>query len=131
MLILDLLPDTLAVCRLAADRKVPDWAWQGGFASVTRTDDELSIVCASDAVPDGVAHTPGWRAFKVRGPLDFGLVGILAGLSGVLAEAEVSIFALSTHDTDYILVRAHQLDQAVAALEGAGYRVEEGVRRNS
>jgi hypothetical protein len=123
MLALDILPDELAVCRLAADDPVPDWARSRGFTSVTRTEDELSVVCSANAVPDGITHTPGWRALAVRGPLDFGLVGILAGLSTVLAEAEVSIFAISTHDTDYVLVRAHQLDQAVAALEAAGYRV--------
>jgi len=70
------------------------------------------------------AQGGGWRALELRGPLDFDLVGILADLSATLADAGVSIFAISTHDTDYVLVRAHQLDQGVTALEAAGYRVE-------
>lgn len=121
---LELLGDELAVCRLPVDAAVPNWAWSGELTSITSTDDELSLVCSADEVPEDVTHTPGWRAFKIRGPLDFGLVGILAGLSTVLADAEVSIFAISTYDTDYVLVRAHQLEQAIAALESAGYGVE-------
>jgi hypothetical protein len=81
------------------------------------------LVCAADPVPGDITYTADWRAFKVRGPLDFGLVGILAGISGVLADAEVSIFAISTHDTDYILVRGAQLEAAVTALRAAGYEV--------
>ena len=122
-LILDLLSDELAVCRLPVDVPVPNWVWAGGLTSITSTDDELSVVCAAEPVPDDVQHTAGWRAFKVRGHLDFGLVGILAGLSLTLADARVSIFAISTYDTDYILVRDVQLDQAVTTLESAGYRV--------
>lgn len=122
-LTLDLLADELAVCRLPVDAAVPNWAWSGGLVSITGTDDELSLVCAADAVPYDIDHTAGWRAFKVRGPLDFDLVGVLAGLSTALADAGVSIFAISTYDTDYVLVRAEQLDTAVVALEGAGYGV--------
>jgi hypothetical protein len=123
-LTLEILSGELAVCRLPVGSPVPDWAWIGELTSITVTDVELSIVCAADGVPDDITHTAGWRAFKVRGPLDFALVGILAGLSRALAEAGVSIFAVSTHDTDHILVRESQLDNAVAALTGAGYRVE-------
>jgi len=123
-LTLDLLSDELAVCRLPLDAAVPNWAWSGELTSITSTDDELSVVCCADPVPDDIRHTAGWRAFKVRGPLDFGLVGILARLSSTLADAGVSIFAISTYDTDYVLVRAPQLDEAIAALESAGYGVE-------
>ncbi len=104
-LTLDLLDDELAVCRLPIGAPVPNWAWSGELTSITCTDDEMSVVCAAEPVPGDVTHTAGWRAFKVRGPLDFGLVGILAGISGALADAGVSIFAISTYDTDYILVR--------------------------
>ncbi len=120
---LDLLQDELAVCRLPVDAAVPNWAWSGELTSITSTDEELSLVCAADPVPPEVTHTAGWRAVKVRGPLDFSLVGILAGISGVLAEAEISIFAISTYDTDYILVRGTDLDAAVTALRTAGYVV--------
>jgi len=123
ILTLDLLSDELVVCRLPVDVAVPNWAWSGELTSITSTDDELSVVCAADPVPDDVQHAAGWRAFKVRGPLDFGLVGILAGLSSTLAESGVSIFAISTYDTDYILVQGEQLEAAVEALDGAGYRV--------
>jgi len=122
-LILDLLPDELAVCRLPVDALVPNWAWAGALTSITSSDDELSVVCAADPVPADIEHTAHWRALKVRGPLDFSLVGILAGLSGTLADAGVSIFAISTHDTDFVLVRDEKLDQAVKALESTGYRV--------
>ena len=124
-LILDLLSDELAVCRLPVDAAVPNWAWSGELTSITCSDDELSVVCVADPVPDDVQHTAGWRAFKVRGPLDFGLVGILAGLSSTLAKAEIPIFAISTSDTDYLLVRNEQLEAAVDALTAAGYRVRE------
>ena len=122
-LALEILSDELAVCRLPIDAAVPNWAWSGELTSITGSDDELSLVCAADAVPADVKNTAGWRALKVRGPLDFELVGILAGLSAVLAGAEVPIFAISTYNTDYILVPGSQLDAAVAGLEGAGYCV--------
>jgi hypothetical protein len=122
-LTLDLLSDELAVCRLPVDAAVPNWAWAGELTSITTTDDELSVVCGTEPVPDDVQHTAGWRALKVRGPLDFGLVGVLAGLSSTLADAGVSIFAISTYDTDYVLVRDEKLDTAVAALRAAGYFV--------
>ena len=123
-LTLDFLHDEFAVCRLPVDAAVPNWAWAGELTSITSTDDELSVVCIADPVPVDVEHTPGWRALKVRGPLDFSLVGILAGLSGILADAGVSIFAISTYDTDYILVRGEQLETAVEALKAAGHEVE-------
>lgn len=123
ILTLDILHDEFAVCRLPIDAPVPNWAWSGELTSVTSTDDELSLVCAADPVPGDITCTADWRALKVRGPLDFGLVGILAGISGVLADAEVSIFAISTHDTDYILVRGAQIEAAVTALRAAGYEV--------
>ncbi len=120
---LDLLQDELAVCRLPVDAAVPNWAWSGELTSITSTDEELSLVCAADPVPDDVTHTAGWRALKVRGPLDFSLVGILAGISGTLADAGVSIFAISTYDTDYILVRGAEIEAAVTTLRTAGYEV--------
>lgn len=123
-LTLSLLPDTLAVCRLAPDADVPAWAWAGEPASVTRTRDELSIVCRADAVPRDVRTEGGWRCLKVEGPLDFAWTGILAALTAPLAAAGVSLFAVSTYDTDYLLVKAENLDRAAEALRGAGHRVE-------
>jgi len=123
ILTIEILSDELAVCRLPVDAAVPNWVWTGEFTSITCTDDELSLVCAADSVPDGVRHTPGWRALRIRGPLDFSLVGILAGISGVLAGAAISIFAISSYDTDTILIRCEQLESAVDALCTAGYDV--------
>lgn len=122
---LDLVAARLAICRLAADAGVPDWVALDtpGPVSVTRTADELSVVLPQDRVPDGVAAERGWRAMAVRGPLDFSLVGILAGLTAPLARAGVPVFALSTHDTDWLLVREPDLAAAIAALEAAGHRV--------
>ncbi|WP_412062398.1 ACT domain-containing protein [Rubrivirga sp. IMCC45206] len=122
---LDLVPGRLAVGRLAPDAPVSDWMTTGAVSSVTRTAAELSVVCAEAAVPPDVVAERGWRALTVRGPLDFALTGILAGLAAPLAQAGVSIFALSTYDTDVLLVRDRQLAQAVAALRAAGHEVEE------
>ena len=122
-LTLTLLDDALAVCRLAADAEVPTWAWSGEPASVTRTRDELSIVCRADAVPAGVQCESGWRCLKVQGPLDFGLTGILASLAVPLAAARIPVFAISTYDTDYLMVKAENLARTIEALRAAGHRV--------
>jgi len=122
---LQVLPETYAVCRLELTAALPDWALAGSFFSVTRTHDELSIVCSQSSVPAGVTCEPDWRGLKVIGPLDFALIGILAGLAGALAGAGVSLFALSTYDTDYLLVRAKDLPLAVQALAAAGHLVDE------
>lgn len=118
------LPASLAVCRLAANQPVPAWAAGPGLVSVTRTADELSIVAPQERVPDGVMAQRDFRALRVAGSLDFGAVGVLASLAGPLADAGVSIFSISTYDTDYILVRQSDLDRAIAALESAGHTVE-------
>lgn len=114
---LSLLDDRLAVCRLAPDAALPSWlAWRGDLVSVTRTGKELSVVCPQGAVPSDVAAERDWRAFEVEGPLDFALTGVLAGLATPLAEAGIGIFVLSTYDTDYLLVRAADLQRAQAVL---------------
>lgn len=118
-----LLEGRFAVCRLAAGDEVPAWAAGGAFTSVTRTRNELSVVCAEGAAPEGTRCEGGWRILQVEGPLEFGLTGILASVAEPLAEAGVSIFALSTFDTDYVMVKEERVDQAVAALTAAGHRV--------
>ena len=120
-------PTPLAVVRLPADSPLPAWAdLAAPFASVTRTRDELSIVVPADRVPaDGSARVEGpFVSFRVRGQLDFVQVGVLAALAGPLAAAGVSIFALATFDTDYVLVPAGALAAARAALTAAGHRIE-------
>ncbi len=119
-----LLPDVVAVCRLAANEAVPGWGVNGRFWSVTRTAVELSVVCAEALVPEGVRVERGWRVLKVVGPLDFSLTGILASLAQPLADAGVPIFALSTFDTDYVLVKQEKVETAVSVLRQCGHMVE-------
>jgi hypothetical protein len=122
---LAILPQRLAICRLAGGARLPAWAQRGAaFLSVTRTPDELSIVIDQDAVPDELECLRGYRAFRVAGTMDPNLVGILASLTGPLATAGVPIFAVSTHDTDFLLVREIDLERATRALHTAGHRTQ-------
>lgn len=116
-------PARLAVARLAPEEPLPEWA-RGGFVSVTRTAAELSIVCAETLVPADVAHERGRIALGIAGTIPMSSIGILAALCGVLAEARVPVFALSTYDTDWLLVPAERFEAASAALREAGHRVE-------
>ena len=119
---LQLLKEPLTVCRLASAAGV-DWARD--FTFLSRTDEELSLVCPTDAVPESALQEEhGWRALRAAGVLDFSLVGILARLTGVLAGEGISLFAISTYNTDYLLVKAERLKEALAALRQAGYTVE-------
>ena len=111
------------MCRLPPDAAIPAWAAGGTFSSITRTPDELSIVCEERLAPDDGKSEGGWRALQVAGPLDFALVGILAAIAAPLAEAGVSIFAVSTFDTDYVLVKESNLARAIDALRDAGHEV--------
>jgi len=120
---LTLLPERFAISRLAADAPVPDWATQGPFYSVTRTADELSIVTELSRVPTGVQSQCGWRILKVHGPFVLSEIGVLVALAAPLAEAKVSLFAVSTFDTDYLLVASETLPAAIAALERAGHTI--------
>ena len=122
---LSVLPGSFAMVRLAADAPLPPWATQGGFFSVTRTSDELSVVCLAGQVPRGVSAETGWRALKVKGPFALSEIGVLAGLAAPLAKANVSLFAISTFDTDYLLVSEKQLHGAIVALRSAGHRIAE------
>ena len=121
---LKLLRETYAVCRLNINEEIPTWALKGDFFSVTKTEDELSIVCLQDKIDNDVKCEKDWRVLKVEGPLDFSLIGILANISKVLADVKVSIFAISTYDTDYILLKDKDLDVAIEALEKNDYIVK-------
>ena len=119
-----LLPEVLAICRLETTASIPDWATLGRFWSITRTEEELSVVCPEAHVPQGVKRETGWRALKVEGPLDFSLTGILTSLTAPLAKEKVSVFAISTYDTDYLLVKEEQLEKAIQALGEEGYEIK-------
>lgn len=122
-LTLTLLPARYAVAQLPADAALPAWWPTAGMRHAGWTDDELSLVCEEHHVPEDVRCQRGWRMFKLQGPFDFALTGILKAVLDPLAAAGVGIFALSTYDTDYVLVQAHQLDEACGALSSAGHRI--------
>ncbi len=123
MLKLKTLPFALTVCKPAFAEQI-DPAMD--FYFLGRTDEEISLVCRTEDTPaETLAREDGWRAFRIEGTLDFSLVGILSKLSAILAENGIGIFAVSTFNTDYILVKAENLDRALAALAAAGYGVEE------
>jgi hypothetical protein len=120
---LALLLDTLAVCRLSPSADIPQWALQNKtLLSITYTSDELSLVCLEEMVPGGVQYERSWRAIKVQGPLDFSLTGILVALAAPLAAVHIPIFALSTFDTDYLLLQEEYLSQAKTVLEQNGHQ---------
>jgi len=123
MLTLSVLPERLGICRLAPDEVLPVWVTESSFFSITRTLDELSVVCAEPVIPEGITSEKGWRCLKVHGPLDFSLTGILSSLLHPLAKANISVFALSTYDTDYVLVKAIDLERAKAVLLEEGIKV--------
>ena len=121
-LTLRLLPGTFAVCRLPPEAPDPEWA-RGVFVSVTRTREELSVVCEENCVPQGVHRQGDYACLVVAGPLDFALTGVMASLAGPLAEAGISIFPLGTYDTDYVFVRRNETLRAIAALQEVGHEV--------
>ena len=130
-LTLDVLAEPLSVLRFSADEDVPEWALRGGaFGSVTRTADELSVVCAtsripSTAAPASLAREDGWRALRVVGPFAFTEVGVLLQVAAPLAAARISILAMATFDTDYVLVQESQLARAIVQLRAAGHTVRD------
>ena len=118
---LTVLHGTLAVCRLPASDRIPSWALElhEGFVSITRTPDELSIVCPQEAVPPDTTVEEGFRALMVPGPIPFEQTGVLARIATPLAAAGIPIFAIATYDTDYVLVREADLDRALVSLVGS------------
>jgi hypothetical protein len=120
---LAVLEERLAVCRLDPRAEIPAWATGAPFFSVTRTSDELSIVCPEEHVPLGITCERGWRALRFDGPFEFWLVGVLASVAVPLAQSEVSILAIATYDTDYVLVEESQLPLATQVLREWGHEV--------
>jgi hypothetical protein len=120
---LTLLSESIAICRLEPDAPLPAWATAAPWWSITRTPDEVSIVCFERHVPEGVVTSRGWRALRFAGPLPLDQTGILASVTAPLAAAHVSVFALATYDTDYVLIPAAQRADAIEALERAGHSV--------
>jgi uncharacterized protein len=119
-----ILRETLAICRLDKDAPIPDWVFQGNLYSVTRTKDELSIVCPQINLPKGIVCNQGWSCLKIRGPLDLSSTGIISSIAKTLEQEGISLFSISTYDTDYVMVKEKDLEKAIFALTEAGHRIE-------
>lgn len=122
-LTLTVVPGQYSVARLPSDSPIPSWVQQGEFWSVSHTRFELSLVCQSQFVPFDVTAEPDWALFRLEGPFEFSLVGILASVLDPLRDAGVSVITISTHDTDYVLVKQVQFVATVEALEAVGHQV--------
>ena len=120
-------PEALSICRLPPGVAIPEWAQTGIFVAITRTSEELSIICPSPSVPAGVPSNGGWRAVKVQGPWTFSEVGVLRAVVDPLTDAGISLLAVCTFDTDYVLVRQAELTAALQALKGAGHHVADQI----
>lgn len=116
---LEIIPYPLTVCKVGSAAEID---LSGRFYFVGKTDEEVSLVCVTEDVPNNtVARDDGWRGFRIKGTLDFSLIGILAKLSAILAENEIGIFAVSTYNTDYILTKEADFEKALKVLEEAGW----------
>jgi hypothetical protein len=126
---LELLSPPHAVCRFEPQAQVPGWAdvpaAPGSLISLTRSAEELSLVCPESLLPDDAERSGGWRVLRVAGTLDHGMTGVLASLAAPLAEAAIPIFAVSTFDTDYLLVPERGLGAAIRALRVAGHEIDD------
>ena len=123
-LVISVLSETFTIHKLSPDASLPEEILKSNYYSVSKTENELSLVCSEVIEVQSLQSSKGWKCIKVKGPLDFNLTGILAGISDILAQANISIFAISTFDTDYILVRTHNLSSAKTKLMQAGYKFE-------
>ena len=123
-LTLSILPQKYAVCRLDPNGHIPHWALLGDdFISLTRRCDELSIICLQENVPQEIKAARGWRCAKVEGPFDFSVAGVHVSLAIPLAEANISILAVATYETDHLLIQEKDLEQAVRVLKRAGHHI--------
>ena len=123
-LVLSVLSETFTIHKLSPDTSIPEGILKNNFYSISKTENELSLVCSQVIEVQSLQSSKGWKCIKVKGPLDFNLTGILAGISDILTRGKISIFAISTFDTDYILVRSQNLSSARNKLSKAGYKFE-------
>jgi hypothetical protein len=117
------LPELYAISRLEKDAAIPTWVSSGDFYSITRTADELAVVCAQQFVPAGIRCERGWRCLRVADTMDFSMVGVVSSLVRPLAEAGIGVFVVSTFDTDYLLLKDADVDSGITAFRGAGHIV--------
>jgi hypothetical protein len=121
---LKILPDRLAVCRFEPSAPLPEWIDQPGFYSITRTEEELSVVCSEERVPPGAESEAGWRCFELMGPFNFSEIGVISSLTQPLTASGVSIFVISTFDTDYLMVKEKDFTKAIDTLLAQGHQVK-------
>ena len=121
---LSLLPQKYAVCHFHPDKHIPYWALLGDFVSLTRTHEELSIVCQQNNVPDDIEAERGWRCVQVQGAFDFSTAGVHVSLAVPLAEADISVLAIATYATDYLLIKEENVERALQVLKQAGHSIE-------
>jgi len=122
-MVLSVIRDTFAVCRIDAFKDIPDSVLGSSFFSVTRTADELSIICPEKNIPQESMAETSWRCLKIHGPLDFTTTGIISSLTTTLAQENISVFVFSTYDTDYIMIKDHDLNRAIDTLTKGGHQV--------
>ena len=120
---LEVLSQSFSVCKIAT---LEDANFTGEFCFVAKTNEEISYVCETEDVPvNALQVDDSWRAFRVQGVLDFSLIGILSEISGILAQHKISVFAISTYNTDYVLTKAESFEKAITALQESGYETTE------
>ena len=120
------LKNSYGIVRLAPDAPVPEWATKGNFTSISRTPEELSIVCPIENLPAAVSSPHRWTCLKLEGPFAFSLTGVLLSFIQPLSTGGIPIFAISTHDTDYVFVQEEFADRALNALRDAGHELLPG-----
>ena len=121
---LTLLKDKYAICSLPNDALIPDWALTQSLISITRTKKELTIVCKQDIIPPEIQSDLNWRCFRIDGSFDLNQTGVISSISSPLADAGISIYVISTFDTDYFLVKQQNLDQTISTLSNSGHSLK-------
>ncbi len=121
---LSLMEGTFTICRLDKNASIPSWAYTEEFFSITRTPDELSIVCPQTCVPEGTDCETGWRCLKVESPFEFDLTGAMSSVATPLVEADIGLFVVATQDSDYLMVKEPDLERTVLVLSRAGHQVD-------
>ena len=120
---LSLLKDKYGICTLPNTAPIPDWALTQSLASITRTEKELTIVCRLEILPSQYQSGPNWRCFKIDGSFDLNQIGVISSISSPLADAGISIYVISTYDTDYFLIQEQNLEQTISTLSDIGHNI--------
>jgi hypothetical protein len=120
---LSLLKNKYAICSLPKDAPIPEWALAQSLASINRTDKELTIVCKQDIIPSQYQSDLNWRCFKIDGSFDLNQIGVISSISSPLADAGISIYVISTYDTDYFLIKDDNLEKTISTLSASGHSI--------